>query len=196
MDRIYRWATKTRARNNATIASITSGDYIHIGRCDLRSMGSRKQTMMLTDENIEACKGPKKGFFPVISQKLGEGKNWYNAEIARKREYWLFPVCKNEHWWLYVLHRRTENLWVLDSMYTEPDSEYRKSIDNYVGVLLKDLAAFVDDTGPFNGDGFDCGYEQVNGKQPNTWDCGVYVLKWMQMWDPKSLGDEAPPLPH
>ncbi|MED6139859.1 hypothetical protein PIB30_087892 [Stylosanthes scabra] len=178
MDRIYRWATEIRAKNNATIASITSGDGIHIGRCDLRSMGSRKQvvdyccamfnasrterfettfycfkslimTMMLTDENIEACKGPKK-------------------EIARKREYWLFPVCKNEHWWLYVLHRRTENLWVLDSMYTEPDSEYRKSIDNYVGVLLKDLAAFVDDTGPFNGDGFDCGYEQVNGKQPNT----------------------------
>ncbi|MED6208268.1 hypothetical protein PIB30_043475 [Stylosanthes scabra] len=68
--------------------------------------------------------------------------------------------------------------------------------DAKTGVLLKDLAASVDDTGPFNGDGYDCGYEQVNDKQPNTWDCGVYVLKWMQMWDPNSLGDEAPPLPH
>ncbi|MED6145344.1 hypothetical protein PIB30_024245 [Stylosanthes scabra] len=98
-------------------------------------------TIMLTDETIEACKGPMNGFFPVISQKLGEGKN-----------------C-------------------------------------VAGVLLKDLAAYVDNNGPFNGDCYDCGYEQVNGKQPNTWDFGVYVLKWMQMWDPKSLGVEVPPLP-
>ncbi|MED6115955.1 hypothetical protein PIB30_095636, partial [Stylosanthes scabra] len=35
----------------------------------------------------------------------------------------------------------------------------------------------------------------VNGKQPNTWDCGVYVFKWMKMWDPKSMSDDAPPLP-
>ncbi|MED6199430.1 hypothetical protein PIB30_075861 [Stylosanthes scabra] len=241
MERIYRWATNSRAKNDITLAWIKNGDNIKIIRRDLKSMGTRKQLcdkvvdyccamfnaadnqrfrksfycftprimvratasliqlheldMMLTDKNVEGFMGPRTGYFPFLSTEMGEGNNWFKVDAALKRDYWFVPVCQRDHCWLYVLHRKSENLWVLDSVNKESNSYRRKTIDAYVGMMLKDLAAFVDNEIIFTGDGYDCCYEPSIGTQPNTWDSGIYIIKWMEMWDPNSMTDDAPLMP-
>ncbi|MED6220646.1 hypothetical protein PIB30_046789 [Stylosanthes scabra] len=41
MDRIYKWATNHRIKDGLTLAAITNGDNIELGRSDLKDMGGR-----------------------------------------------------------------------------------------------------------------------------------------------------------
>ncbi|XLU43373.1 hypothetical protein S245_038187, partial [Arachis hypogaea] len=151
---------------------------------DFYCIPPRLMALILTDDNIEGCAGTNTGFVPVLSSFMGRGQQWFDAGKAKQVKYWFVPVCREDHWWLYVLHRQTNNLWVLDSMHNGSHSERREKIDKYV------LAATVDPNVVFTAEGYECCYETRLQKQPNGWDCGVYVIKWMEMWDPKSLAED------
>ncbi|MED6220647.1 hypothetical protein PIB30_046790 [Stylosanthes scabra] len=97
---------------------------------------------------------------------------------------WFAPVYLFNHWWLYLLHRGTKNLWVLDSIHDSPNHKRRKKVDEYVGVLLKEMAAAVDPALEFSGN-----------KNDGVFDCGIYVIKWMEMFDPDKMGMDGPLMP-
>ncbi|XLT65842.1 hypothetical protein HN873_022281 [Arachis hypogaea] len=208
MNRIYKWVTDRRGTKNTTLAWIRNGDDVVDYYCAMFNTSSnarfcthfycippRLMAIILTDDNIERFAGTNTGFVPVLSKFMGRGQHWFDAEKAKKVDYWFVPVCRDDHWWLYVLHRKTDNLWVLDSMHNGPHSERREKIDKYVGFLLQELAATVDPNVVFTAEGYECCYETRLQKQPNGWDCGIYVIKWMEMWDPKSLADDELNMP-
>ncbi|XLT43971.1 hypothetical protein HN873_036575 [Arachis hypogaea] len=223
MNRIYKWVTDRRGAKNLTLAWIRNGsDDVQLQRANLQSLGWRRRVsdtvvdyccamfntssnarfytdfycipprlmaIILTDDNIERCAGMNTGFVPVLSRFIGRGQHWFDVRKAKKVDYWFVPVCRDDHWWLYVLHRKTDNLWVLDSMHSGPHSECRDKIDKYV------LASTVDPNIVFTAEGYECCYETRLQKQPNGWDCGIYVIKWMEMWDPKSLAEDELNMP-
>ncbi|XLT23749.1 hypothetical protein HN873_055041 [Arachis hypogaea] len=125
------------------------------------------QALILTDDNIKRCVGTNIGFVPILSSFMGRGQHWFDAGKAKQVKYWFVPVCRDDHWWLYVLHRQTDNLWVLDSMHNGPNFERREKIDKYVGFLLQELAATVDPNVVFTVEGYECCYETRHQKQPN-----------------------------
>ncbi|XLS86564.1 hypothetical protein HN51_036730, partial [Arachis hypogaea] len=127
----------------------------------------RLMAIMLTDDNIERCAGTNTIFVPVLSNFMGRGQHWFDAGKAKKVNYWFVLVCRDDHWWLYILHRKTDNLWVLNSMHNGPHSERREKIDKYVGFLLQKLAATVDPNVVFTAKGYECCYETRLQKQPN-----------------------------
>ncbi|MED6175931.1 hypothetical protein PIB30_082974 [Stylosanthes scabra] len=114
MERIYRWATNVRAKNDITLAWIKNGDNIKIIRRDLKSMGTRKQ---LYDTVVDYCCA------------------MFNAS-DNPRFQQSFYCFTPRIMWLYVLHRKSENQWVLDSVNKEPNSDRRKNIDAYVGMVM------------------------------------------------------------
>ncbi|MED6180418.1 hypothetical protein PIB30_010048 [Stylosanthes scabra] len=89
-------------------------------------------------------------------------KNNYPVSLNDQRGLqWLFPVRYRNHWFLYALDISKGKLYVLDSMYSESNDEKRGKFDEYV---------------------FPCEYDVVP-KQPNTYNCGVFVIEFMRLWD-------------
>ncbi|MED6139329.1 hypothetical protein PIB30_082794 [Stylosanthes scabra] len=93
----------------------------------------------------------------------------------------LLPLCNKSHWFVYAFNLEKKELLVLDSMYDHSFDDLRKSLDIYVGKLIKDMLKIVFPTFDYKGLGFPSRYANVP-KQPNTNDCGIYVIKFLEEW--------------
>ncbi|XLT65022.1 hypothetical protein HN873_021461 [Arachis hypogaea] len=89
-------------------------------------------------------------------------------------------------------------------MHNRPDSKWQKKVDRYTGLLLQELAAIVDESIAFTWEGLECCYVLRILKQPNGYmdsrgiiekDCGIYVIKWMEMWDPNNMVEDESNIP-
>ncbi|XLU43143.1 hypothetical protein S245_037957, partial [Arachis hypogaea] len=220
INRIYKWVIDRRGAKNLTLAWIRNeSDDVQLQRADLQSLGWRRRVsdtvvdyccamfnassnarfctdfycipprlmaIILTNDNIERCAGMNTGFVPVLSRFMGRGQHWFDVGKAKKVDYWFVPVCRDDHWWLYVLHRKTDNLWVLDSMHSDPHSERREKIDKYV---LRAMSVAMKQGSKNSQMG------KSRDENEERWDCGIYVIKWMKMWDPKSLAEDELNMP-
>ncbi|XLT35568.1 hypothetical protein HN873_066860 [Arachis hypogaea] len=131
MNMIYKWVTDRRGAKNLTLAWIRNGsddvvDYYcamfnassNARFCtDFYCIPPKLMAIILTDDNIERCAGMNTSFVHVLSSFMGRGQHWFDVGKAKKVDY---VMCRDDHWWLYVLHRKTDNLWVLDSMHSGP----------------------------------------------------------------------------
>ncbi|MED6206465.1 hypothetical protein PIB30_026932 [Stylosanthes scabra] len=155
VDKLYTWATGSNVTENFTLAWIMHGHNIALERADLLGMGPHGKVsgtaMILTEKNIKHYMEKLPGYLETLTRNL-EGKKWFNAEL------WFVPVCLDEHWWLYLLHRNSEQLWVLDSIHSGISSE-------------GELAVSIEGNTTYAGERFICSYESHLPKQPNTNNC-------------------------
>ncbi|KAL4390635.1 hypothetical protein AHAS_Ahas03G0164800 [Arachis hypogaea] len=80
--------------------------------------------------------------------------------------------------WKWIYQKR---LWVLDSIYTgEPNNE-RFKIHAYAGRLIEDMTKVTIPAYEHTEDGLSRFYPNVP-RQDNGWNCGVFVIKFMQFW--------------
>ncbi|XP_014524342.1 uncharacterized protein LOC106780552, partial [Vigna radiata var. radiata] len=94
---------------------------------------------------------------------------------------WVFiPVVSNNHWWCYALKVRTMQFFVIDSMDKGIrgrggiDRNIAKNIQRFWGLLIN---TYEDSKIAFN-------VEQAKiPVQPNTYDCGVIMMKVLEIWD-------------
>ncbi|CAL5002075.1 unnamed protein product [Urochloa decumbens] len=90
-----------------------------------------------------------------------------------------FPVLYNNHWFLFVVDLKTKRFLFLDSYYSK-DDDYsvvarRKLIPNFRSAW----DTFVGSDAEWHR--FRIGYPHVP-KQQNTLDCGIFVIKYMELW--------------
>ncbi|XLR10275.1 hypothetical protein S83_038213, partial [Arachis hypogaea] len=101
---------------------------------------------------------------------------------------WFFPVCITRHWWVYAFDVSGKRLFVLDSIYSKPDTAQSR-LDSYVARIIEDIAQVAIPTYRPTQKGLPCTYASVP-IQPNGFDCGVYTIKYMEYWtEDKKLND-------
>ncbi|QCD78305.1 Ulp1 protease family [Vigna unguiculata] len=96
------------------------------------------------------------------------------------------PIVHDNHWWCYVVKCDSKQFFVLDSFgHSRKD---RKKINNVVThnmeMLFGMLMNYKDDSKPK--------FKVQNEKtsiEPNLYDCGVIVLKMMDIWDDSKKND-------
>ncbi|MED6197495.1 hypothetical protein PIB30_056962 [Stylosanthes scabra] len=86
-----------------------------------------------------------------------------DKEKLRRHSYLFAPVLHASHWWLYVLDVHNRKFYVVDSVYGTNTSLIKNKLHRFA-------LRFVDVP-----------------KQPNPTDCGVYVMKWMQLIEGAAL---------
>ncbi|XP_022640768.1 uncharacterized protein LOC106771781 [Vigna radiata var. radiata] len=94
---------------------------------------------------------------------------------------WVFiPVVTKNHWWCYALRVCTMQFFVIDSLEkgisgrAGIDRSIAKSIQRFWGLLTN---TYEDSKIAFN-------VEQAKiPVQPNTYDCGLIMMKVMELWD-------------
>ncbi|MED6131726.1 hypothetical protein PIB30_012429 [Stylosanthes scabra] len=102
---------------------------------------------------------------------------------------WFIPICNRQHWYLYALHISTKNLFVLDSMHSEPFDDLRRIIDDYAAKIIKEMLKIAILKCDLKGYGKPCQYLSVP-KQPNNNNCGLFLIMFMQEWNGGSLKQE------
>uniref|UniRef100_A0A0E0ML67 Ubiquitin-like protease family profile domain-containing protein n=1 Tax=Oryza punctata TaxID=4537 RepID=A0A0E0ML67_ORYPU len=94
-------------------------------------------------------------------------------------------TCDMKHWFLFIVDLKDENFVFIDSLFDE-DEEYQvnpssRLISNFRTVWNK----FVTDH-PINFDKFKTIYPP-HPRQTNRVDCGIFMLKCMELWAPRVL---------
>ncbi|MED6163465.1 hypothetical protein PIB30_080191 [Stylosanthes scabra] len=98
------------------------------------------------------------------------------------------PILCYEHWWLYVLDVEKKHLFVLDSKNVESPIPERTEMNKFVSNILDQLMQWAGRGSMFK-KGHTClmlMYINVP-QQPNTYDCAIFVMKWMEELDPTTL---------
>ncbi|MED6219781.1 hypothetical protein PIB30_038900 [Stylosanthes scabra] len=119
----------------------------------------------------------------------------YIDENKIKSSPFLFaPILYSHHWWLYVLDVTNKKFYVLDSKNSEPRRGDRNKLNRFASNVLDHMRVragaetmFPRMTKNMVTHSLFPKYIRVP-KQPNAFDCGVYVLKYMDIVNSSQLG--------
>ncbi|QHN91373.1 uncharacterized protein DS421_17g574320 [Arachis hypogaea] len=144
--------------------------------------------MVLVPKNLENYHDGPNPTYVGLGQNFGADTSYFDKEIASNRNWWFFPVCITRHWWVYAFNVSGKRLFVLDSIYSKPDTA-RSRLDSYAARIIEDIAQVAIPTYRPTQKGLPCTYASVP-IQPNGFDCGVYTIKYMEYWtEDKKLND-------
>ncbi|MED6163965.1 hypothetical protein PIB30_085081 [Stylosanthes scabra] len=118
----------------------------------------------------------------------------YIDENKIKSSPFLFaPILYSHHWWLYVLDVTNKKFYILDSKNGEPRRGDRNKLNRFASNVLDQMRGragaetmFPRMTRNMVTHYLFPKYIRVP-KQPNAFDCGVYVLKYMDIVNPSLL---------
>ncbi|MED6121892.1 hypothetical protein PIB30_034424 [Stylosanthes scabra] len=108
--------------------------------------------------------------------------------------YIFAPIIYSDHWWMYVFDKVKKNFFVIDSRPKEDPGPERTKINKFAGNLINQLlvrAVYhllltkVTKNKPEQKSWLPK-YVKIH-EQPNPFDCGTFVMKWMEVLDPTKL---------
>ncbi|KAL6638501.1 hypothetical protein ACP70R_023996 [Stipagrostis hirtigluma subsp. patula] len=91
----------------------------------------------------------------------------------------LFPICHDDHWFVFIVDIKNSLFVFLDSYYSGDDDYHVFVRSNLVPSFKKHWNELV--RGPIDFDKFDIVYPPVP-KQNNLVDCGVFVIMFLTFW--------------
>ncbi|MED6149980.1 hypothetical protein PIB30_067761, partial [Stylosanthes scabra] len=95
------------------------------------------------------------------------------------------PVLYSEHWWLYVLDKSTQEMFVLDLKNISSPSSERMEQNKFTSNILNQLLKWAGAPSILKKGSLSLLPTYINiPQQPNDFDCAVFVMKWMEMIDP------------
>ncbi|MED6220091.1 hypothetical protein PIB30_041558 [Stylosanthes scabra] len=98
------------------------------------------------------------------------------------------PILFSEHWWLYVQDVEKRDFFVLDSKNIVSPSDERSTMNRFASNILDQMRIWAGAPSIFNEGSCSLLPRYVNiPRQPNETDCGVFVMKWMELIDPTGL---------
>ncbi|XP_017441571.1 uncharacterized protein LOC108346995 isoform X2 [Vigna angularis] len=90
------------------------------------------------------------------------------------------PTILNKHWYCYVLHLEDRKIFVLDSC--RDTSTERERVDEAMKEKLQELFRLLLPTRTIVDADFELIYDPLP-QQRMMCDCGIYLLKYMELWD-------------
>ncbi|MED6150572.1 hypothetical protein PIB30_073649 [Stylosanthes scabra] len=113
---------------------------------------------------------------------------YLDREKLNSHRFLFAPVLYSEHWWLYVLDKSKQQMFVLDSKnITSPLSE-RTDLNKLASNILNQLLKWAGAPSILKKGSLSLLPTYINiPQQPNDFDCAFFVMKWMEMIDPTIL---------
>ncbi|QCE05806.1 sentrin-specific protease 1 [Vigna unguiculata] len=98
------------------------------------------------------------------------------------------PIIHEQHWWCYAINCRTRQFFVLDSLGSKRQG--RKRIDNAIARNMGILFDLLENRYDADKLKFEV-LTQDLPLQPNLYDCGMLVLRYIELWDGETkFGDK------
>ncbi|MED6136279.1 hypothetical protein PIB30_054613 [Stylosanthes scabra] len=181
--RVATWATLSKGENEfVTIFKLRGGNFLEAMRYQFMSMVPKTYIDI--------------GIINLMCHVLNKqaGERFEKLIYCVPPEILLFaPVLYSQHWWLYVLDVDQRNIFVIDSMKSKSPTPERTKMNKFVlgfgsSNILDQMLAWAGNPSIFNKgeNALEPMYIDIP-QQPNQYDCGVYVMKWMELLDPNAL---------
>ncbi|MED6114612.1 hypothetical protein PIB30_081987 [Stylosanthes scabra] len=210
--KLYEWVMDGRENKEEIVASLRGKHNVFLRRTNARTIRPRQQIdnsvvtyfgFMLDDSEEDRFKKDvfclssdpfllalyKDGDDKVLAGEKNTAKdpthfqynppNFDKLKLRGKKLVFL-PFCYKGHWSLFAMDVPNNKFYILDSLFTYAiNGNINKYAANYVVniLTLADPEYSPTPSGPtieFLG----------MPKQPNKYDCGLFVMKWMEMWEP------------
>ncbi|MED6129453.1 hypothetical protein PIB30_108094 [Stylosanthes scabra] len=98
------------------------------------------------------------------------------------------PVVYSNHWWLYVLDVDNKEFYIIDSVHGINPNQQRAKLHRFVCNILNQIRVWAGAKSILKKGTISLQLRCVDvSKQPNPYDCGVYVMKWMELLDAATL---------
>ncbi|MED6105886.1 hypothetical protein PIB30_000014 [Stylosanthes scabra] len=191
--RLYNWATKTTENNDYEhLFNFKTGKEYAAMRYHFLSLGKEDELEMTGsmlaryDHNYI---NSNTGLSQDISTMTNMDPLHYIDENKMKSAPFLFaPVLYENHWWLYVLDVENRKFYALDSLNRKSPGGDRNKLGRFaMRVHAGATTLFPNMTKNVGSHSFLAKYIPVP-RQPNAHDCGIYVLKYMDIVNPSLLG--------
>ncbi|RYQ88296.1 hypothetical protein Ahy_B09g095573 isoform D [Arachis hypogaea] len=99
------------------------------------------------------------------------------------------PVCHSGHWWLWLINTTKRKCHILDPLHKKAPSDERKKINKFTGYVFSRLITYADGE-PLQKDENEkkikASYVKISG-QKTSYDCAIYVMKWMELIEPENI---------
>ncbi|KAF2939084.1 hypothetical protein DAI22_03g166000 [Oryza sativa Japonica Group] len=102
------------------------------------------------------------------------------ARPIQSCEMLFFPIFYKRHWFVFIVHLKDEMFVFLDSLHEE-GSEYQDEVKNRLTSNFALAWNSIMEEYQINFDAFKNVYPPVS-RQNNLFDCGVFTLKYMELW--------------
>ncbi|WVZ10251.1 hypothetical protein V8G54_014781 [Vigna mungo] len=150
-----------------------------------RSTGSIKRIIFSPMFATHLLEDNKKRIAKRHVWQLSDYQAYFHNDLVRVEELlnadWVFiPVVSSGHWWCYALKVCSIEFFVIDSL--AKGIRGRSGIDRSIGKNIEQLWGLLKTTL----EGFKIGLKCKVAKipvQPNTFDCGVIMMKVFEIWD-------------
>ncbi|RYR27806.1 hypothetical protein Ahy_B01g051868 [Arachis hypogaea] len=139
------------------------------------------QESVTRNDSLASFIDGERPIYDGLSPSFSEDTRFFDKAVAAKRNWWLFPYCWRDHWWVYVFEVNAKRIVILDSLHSVPEDDKRDKLDAYVGRLCEDMASIAIPGFVRTPYGSTCSYARVP-KQPNNFDCGMCVIKFIESW--------------
>ncbi|MED6126764.1 hypothetical protein PIB30_081681 [Stylosanthes scabra] len=100
---------------------------------------------------------------PYLLRQHEEYVQLLDMQKLKSHSVLFAPALYSNHWWLYVLDVQHKEFYIADSVYGIAPNQNRNKLHRFA-LRCVDVP-----------------------KQPNPTDCGVYVMKWMELLDAATL---------
>ncbi|MED6148806.1 hypothetical protein PIB30_056377, partial [Stylosanthes scabra] len=130
----------------------------------------------------------------ITSLKSDEHLRLVNKDKLITHRYTFALVIYSGHWWMYVRDKEKKTFFVVDSKCKDSPSSDRTRINKFAGNMIDQLLVYAGYHSLLT-KGTRCKppqiswfprYQQIH-EQPNAYDCGTFVMKWMEVLDPTKL---------
>ncbi|CAL5070395.1 unnamed protein product [Urochloa decumbens] len=144
-------------------------------------------------EDLHPRRSKKHFFYPKVGGSLLSYNSQYDINVVKNSFYGAnsayklhlsnklcFPICKDEHWFVFIVDLKNKLFVFLDSFYDENHSFQINARSNLVNSFKEcwyehaDVKLDLED--------FSEVYPPVP-KQANTHDCGIFAIMYMEAWD-------------
>ncbi|MED6192722.1 hypothetical protein PIB30_012892 [Stylosanthes scabra] len=191
----YMWAIMPTTENNfETIFQLRGRNTQEAMRYNFMTMAPEKEIDMTTIRMFGTYGTNyinKKTKMPHLVSSL---KNQQLMELLDKeklkRSSCLFvPVLFSRHWWLYVLDVDNREFYIVDSVFGSDTSDTeRTKLHRFACNILNQLQVWAGAKSIIKNRSIALEVRAVDvPKQPNPMDCGVYVMKWIEVLDSAAL---------
>uniref|UniRef100_A0A0E0DYI1 Ubiquitin-like protease family profile domain-containing protein n=1 Tax=Oryza meridionalis TaxID=40149 RepID=A0A0E0DYI1_9ORYZ len=154
----------------------------------LENSNSPTASLNENKENEKGChvikddllKHPSRTDFSSV-RKCFDGAS--KARPVESCEMLFFPILYKRHWFVFIVHLKDEMFVYLDSLHEE-GSEYQDEVKNRLTSNFALAWNSIMEEYQINFDAFKIVYPPVPC-QNNLFDCGVFTLKYMELWGPR-----------
>ncbi|RYR25955.1 hypothetical protein Ahy_B02g060011 [Arachis hypogaea] len=126
-----------------------------------------------------------------MKENVADLRKKYNTEI-----FYHFPkpqlfisVCHGGHWWLWIFDVKKKAFYVLDPIKKKKNEipQSRITLNKFVGLIVSQMGIYAG-AEPLMEDeeGVEAPYITISG-QRTFYDYDIYVMKWLEIIDPKKI---------